>query len=448
MYIAYNSNENITMTDAYDQVKKDMGVFFPDNTSKETIDPYQANIQFERKSIKYSNPSNNLPPIQFNNSNKISILDTLRINGFDADDLGLPQIKTNSELTLYNENTVNDKTIINEDTFTNKSIIPQRKTQVPSINTEQWKLSKLLLGHTGQITSTAIDPFNSYFVTGSSDSTIKVWDLITGELQLTLSAHIMAVKGLVISDRHPYMFSCSDDKTVKCWDLEKNSVIRDYHGHLSSVYSIDLHPELDLIITGGRDSSVRVWDIRTRNAIHTLSGHASSINKVKCRNIDPQIISCSQDSTVKTWDLAAGKCLKTLTFHSKSVRSFTNNENFGNKGEIITASSDGIKKFSLPDCQYLQDMNFWENHDVVNEGNLMINTISSSDDGMVFAGCDNGKYAFWNWENGQMIQNGLQTPVPGSLSSESGILCSTFDRSGERLITGGIDKSVRIWNKT
>jgi pleiotropic regulator 1 len=34
---------------------------------------------------------------------------------------------------------------------------------------------------------------------------------------------------------------------------------------------------------------------------------------------------------------------------------------------------------------------------------------------------------------------------PGSLDSEAGIFCSTFDRSGSRLITGEADKTIKIW---
>ncbi|OUT20178.1 hypothetical protein CAS74_004920 [Pichia kudriavzevii] len=281
--------------------------------------------------------------------------------------------------------------------------------------------------------SCAFDPENRFFVTGSSDRTIKVWDTITSELQYTLTSHIMSVTDMAISARHPYLFSVSEDKTVKCWDLEKNSVIRDYHGHLSAVYSVDVHPDLDIF--------VRVWDIRTRLPIHVLTGHRSFVNKVKCESDEPQVISCSSDSTVKTWDLRMGKVRDTITYHAKSVRSFCVNED---KHELVSGSSDGVKKFTL-DCKFLQD---WQvpKHDVLEHGNLIINTLSTKD-GVVFAGFDDGKFAFWDWETGEMFQNGQQPVVPGSLANEGGILCSTFDQSGEMLVSGSIDKSIRIWRK-
>ena len=39
------------------------------------------------------------------------------------------------------------------------------------------------------------------------------------------------------------------------------------------------------------------------------------------------------------------------------------------------------------------------------------------------------------------------TAQPGSLDSEAGILCSTFDQTGTRLITGEADKTIKIWKE-
>ena len=120
-----------------------------------------------------------------------------------------------------------------------------------------WKLYRVVSGHMGWVRSICFDPANSWFVTGSADRTIKVWDLASGGLKLTLTGHIEQVTGLAVSDRHPYMFSCGLDKQVKCWDLEYNKVIRHYHGHLSGVYALKVHPTLDVLMTGGRDCTCR-----------------------------------------------------------------------------------------------------------------------------------------------------------------------------------------------
>ncbi|KAL3651939.1 hypothetical protein CASFOL_004941 [Castilleja foliolosa] len=113
------------------------------------------------------------------------------------------------------------------------------------------EIKKRILRMKDLLLSVAVDPSNTWFCTGSADRTIKIWDLASGRLKLTLTCHIDQVRGLAISSKHTYMFSAGDDKLVKCWDLEQNKVIRSYDGHLSSVYSLALHPTIDVLLTGG-----------------------------------------------------------------------------------------------------------------------------------------------------------------------------------------------------
>ena len=44
-----------------------------------------------------------------------------------------------------------------------------------------------------------MDPGNEFFATGSADRTIKIWDLASGQLKLTLTGHIEQVWRLPVS---------------------------------------------------------------------------------------------------------------------------------------------------------------------------------------------------------------------------------------------------------
>jgi pleiotropic regulator 1 len=52
--------------------------------------------------------------------------------------------------------------------------------------------------------------------------------------------------------------------------------------------------------------------------------------------------------------------------------------------------------------------------------------------------------SFWDWKSGHRFQSLDTTAQPGSLDAESGIMSSTFDRSGLRLITGEADKTSKF----
>lgn len=264
--------------------------------------------------------------------------------------------------------------------------VPQRNTASSSLVRKQmvvqikpewhapWKLMRVISGHLGWVRSLAVEPGNDWFASGAGDRTIKIWDLASGSLRLTLTGHISCVRGLAVSQRHPYLFSCGEDKMVKCWDLETNKVIRHYHGHLSGVYTLALHPTLDVLVTGGRDGVARVWDMRTRSNIHVLSGHKGTVSDVKCQEADPQVISSSLDSTVRLWDLAAGKTMGVLTHHKKGVRALAVHPK---EFTFASGSTGSIKQWKCPEGAFMQNF----------EGqNAIINTLSVNEDNVLFSG--------------------------------------------------------------
>lgn len=59
-----------------------------------------------------------------------------------------------------------------------------------------WKLMRVISGHHGWVRAIAVDVTNRWFATGSRDRTIKFWDLVEGNLMLTLTGHISSIRGL------------------------------------------------------------------------------------------------------------------------------------------------------------------------------------------------------------------------------------------------------------
>lgn len=59
--------------------------------------------------------------------------------------------------------------------------IPKPKWHAP------WKLRRVLVGHLGWVRCVAIDPTNEWIATGAADRVIKVWDLASGQLRISLT---------------------------------------------------------------------------------------------------------------------------------------------------------------------------------------------------------------------------------------------------------------------
>ncbi|XP_050522787.1 pleiotropic regulator 1 [Daktulosphaira vitifoliae] len=308
-------------------------------------------------------------------------------------------------------------------------IMPKPKWHPP------WKLYRVISGHLGWVRCVTVEPGNEWFATGAGDRVIKVWDLATGKLKISLTGHVSTVRGLEVSPRHPYLFSCGEDKQVKCWDLEYNKVVRHYHGHLSAIYSLSLHPTIDVLLTAGRDSTARVWDMRTKANVHTLTGHTNTVASVICQEYEPQVLTGSHDCTIRLWDLMAGKTRVTLTNHKKSVRSLVLHPKLS---MFTSASPDNIKQWTCPDGKFIQNLT---GH------NAIVNCMAVNSDGVLMSGANNGTMYAWDWRTGYNFQR-IQAPVqPGSMDSEAGVFAMAFDHSGTRLITADGDKTVKLYKE-
>ena len=54
-----------------------------------------------------------------------------------------------------------------------------------------WKLKTVIAGHHGWVRCIDIDRSNEFFVTGSTDRTIKFWDLATGNFNFQIDIHFL-----------------------------------------------------------------------------------------------------------------------------------------------------------------------------------------------------------------------------------------------------------------
>lgn len=299
-----------------------------------------------------------------------------------------------------------------------------------------WNHSKILCGHHGWVRCVDVDITNDFFVTGSADRTIKIWDMATCDLKLTLTGHTDHVRGVKLSQRHPYLFSVGLDQSVKCWDLEMNKVIRSYHGHLSGIFCLNVMKDLEILLTGGRDSVCRVWDIRTKKQVMVLSGHKNTVACIDSQTGEPHVITGSHDQTIRCWDITIGRPFVVLTHHKKSIRSLI----FHSKEyTFCSGSGDNLKVWKCPESRFLRNFN--------KRPHSMINTLAINQDNILVAGHQTGHVSFWDWKTGNCFQDSLSQPQPGSIEAEAGIEECCFDQSGKQLITVETDKTIKIWRE-
>ena len=261
-----------------------------------------------------------------------------------------------------------------------------------------------------------------HIITGSSDQTLKLWDLKKNILKI-FKGHSDWVKTCAFSPNGKHIISGSDDKTLKLWDI-KGNCLKDFKGHSSSVLTCAFSPNGKYIISGSSDDSIKLWDLKG-NILKTFKGHSNKVNTCSFSPNGKYIISGSSDNTLKLWDLN-GNILKTFIGHSGSVWTCL----FSPDGKyIISGSSDKILK--LWDLKGNILKTFKGHSDWVRT------CIFSSDGKYIISGSYDKTLKLWDL-NGNILKifKGHLTPV----------LSCTFSPDGEYIISGSSDSTIRIWD--
>lgn len=75
-------------------------------------------------------------------------------------------------------------------------------------------------------------------VSGSRDTTLRMWDVSTGRCEHVLTGHVAAVRCVQYDGRR--VVSGGYDNMVKVWDPEKEVCLHTLQGHTNRVYSLQV----------------------------------------------------------------------------------------------------------------------------------------------------------------------------------------------------------------
>ena len=201
--------------------------------------------------------------------------------------------------------------------------------------------TKIYRGHQNGVMCLQFD--DTVLVTGSYDTTIKIWDIQGGEEIRTLRGHASAVRCLQFDDTK--LISGSLDHKVKVWNWRTGECLSTLVGHSGGI--IGLHFDSSVLATGSTDGTIRIWNFDDKSA-SVLRGHGDWVNSVKINSASRTVFSASDDSTVKIWDLDSKTCIKTFEGHVGQVQQvvplpydfeFENDEGDDQDGTCSTTST-------------------------------------------------------------------------------------------------------------
>ncbi|CAD8188619.1 unnamed protein product [Paramecium pentaurelia] len=218
------------------------------------------------------------------------------------------------------------------------------------------------------------------FVNSSSsyDSSIRLWDVKTGQQKAKLDGHTSTVYSICFSSDRNTLASGSFDKSIRLWDIKTGQQIAKLDGHTQYVKSVCFSPDGNILASGSEDSSIRLWDVKTGQQKTKLDGHSGSVWSV-CISLDGNTLgSGSDDKSIRLWDVKTGQQIDKLDGHTNGILSVC----FSPDGNTL-ASGSNDKSIRLWDVKTLQQKTKLDGH------THNVRSVCFSPDGSTFASGSN-----------------------------------------------------------
>ena len=174
-------------------------------------------------------------------------------------------------------------------------------------------------GHTGDVNSVGFNHDGTKIVSGSSDNTIRVWNVDTGECILTLKGHTNRVLSVGFNHDGTKIVSGSDDETIRVWDidvLDKKQLI-----HNKDVYAVTFNKDGTKVASGSKDKTIKIWDVTTSKLDMILEGHKKWVKSIAYNHDGTKLASGSSDNNIIIWNTKTGKIEKILKMHTGPIKS-------------------------------------------------------------------------------------------------------------------------------
>jgi WD40 repeat protein len=300
-------------------------------------------------------------------------------------------------------------------------------------------------GHSGFVYSVAYHPDGKHVVSGSWDSTVRVWDETGREVRrFDLPERLVVeredekimqperVTGLAVHPAGKWVATVSWGDNVHLWDYDTGALLQSWVRKQQHWMTgrVAFHPTADLLACGGGRPVVSVYDPRTKKTVVELETKADAVSDVAFSPDGKLLVAagCS-DRTVHVWEVATWAKVATLTGAKDACYSLA-----------FTPDGRTLASGSVDGNVYLWDVGTWQPTATLRHGVKVYGLAYTPDGGRLACGCADNTVRLWDTTR--------HTQVAELRGHSDYIHQLAFNRDGRRLVTASGDLTLRAWDAT